>query len=807
MVPLVNSPARRLRLVIRGAVQGVGFRPFAHRLASQLGLAGWINNTVQGLVIEVEGRRPALDKFCTRLQEELPPRSSIHSLEMAWLDPVGYTGFQILVSEVAGPRTAVIAPDIATCADCLREILDPANRRYRYPFNNCTNCGPRFSIIEALPYDRRNTSMKAFRLCPQCQVEYNQIRDRRFHAQPVACPRCGPQVFLWDRRGKSLAARDAALLAAAAQIRQGQIVAVKGLGGFHLVADARDERAIARLRLLKQRDEKPFAVMFPSLEAVAAACEVSPAEQRLLFAPEAPIVLLARKKSLSRPVSGGLARAVAPGNPCLGAMLPYTPLHHLLLRELGFPVVATSGNLSDEPICIDQTEALRRLGSIADFFLIHDRPIVRQVDDSVVRVVMGREMVLRRARGYAPLPLLVLAANGEAVLAVGGHLKNTVALAVGPLAFLSQHLGDLESEPAFAAFERATADLPRLYDTRPVVLAADAHPDYPSARWARQQVQAASAAPATEPAAQVPAPPPRLVEVQHHLAHIAACMAENEVPAPALGVAWDGTGYGSDGTIWGGEFLLVNAGHWQRAAHLRTFALPGGDQAVREPRRAALGLLFERFGEAVFERQDLATLQAFSPAELTTLRTMLTRGVNSPRTSSVGRLFDAVASLAGGRQLLRFEGQAAMELEFVALPGRFEEAYPLPLQKAVPGVLDWAPLVDAVLADVLSREPLGVISARFHSGLVNGLMAVAQAVGCERVVLSGGCFQNRHLVERTVSRLQAAGFRAYWHQRVPPNDGGLALGQVAAVRLGLGGPGSAPTDCWQRPARAPAAAE
>jgi hydrogenase maturation protein HypF len=792
MLSPANAPARRLRLVIRGAVQGVGFRPFAHRLASQLGLTGWINNTVQGLVIEVEGRRPALEKFCARLQDELPPRAAIHNLETVWLDPAGYTGFQILVSEVAGPHTAIITPDIATCGDCLREILDPSNRRYRYPFNNCTNCGPRFSILEALPYDRRNTSMKAFRLCHACQTEYHQIRDRRFHAQPVACPRCGPQVFLWDRRGKSVAARDAALVAAAAQIAQGKIVAVKGLGGFHLMADARDERVVARLRLLKQREEKPLAVMFPSLEAVLSVCEASPVEQRLLLSPEAPIVLLVRKKSWGRPPVGGLARGVAPGNPCLGVLLPYTPLHHLLLVELGFPIVATSGNLSDEPICTDQTEALRRLGGIADFFLIHDRPIVRHLDDSIVRVVLGRELVLRRARGYAPLPLLVPAAAGEAILALGGHLKSTIALAVGPLAFLSQHLGDLDAEPAFAAFERATADLPRLYDTHPGVVAADAHPDYPSARWARQQAQAAPVAPASDPALPVVAPPPRLVEVQHHLAHIASCMAENEVPAPALGVAWDGTGYGSDGTIWGGEFLLVSAGSWHRAAHLRTFPLPGGDHAVREPRRAAVGLLFERFGEAVFERTDLAPLQAFSATELTTLRTMLTRGLNAPRTSSVGRLFDAVASLAGVRQQMRFEGQAAMELEFAVAPGRFEEAYPLPLQPAVPGVLDWAPLVDALLADVLTREPFGVIAARFHSGLVNGLLAVAQAAGCERVVLSGGCFQNRHLVEQSVSRLQAAGFRAYWHQRVPPNDGGLALGQVAAVRLGLGGPGAPP---------------
>ena len=844
-----NTPSRRLRLTLRGAVQGVGFRPFVHRLASQLVLTGWINNTAQGLVIEVEGRRAALESFLFRLEDEMPPRCYLHSLESVWLDTVGYTGFEIRVSENIGPRTAFIVPDIATCPECLVEIFDPANRRYLYPFTNCTNCGPRFSIIESLPYDRRNTSLRKFPMCRHCQAEFRHPRDRRFHAQPNACPECGPRLSIWDRRGKPFASRHDALLAAATAIKQGKILAVKGLGGFHLVVNALDERAVARLRQLKQREEKPFALMFPSVESALERCEVAPPEKRLLEAPEAPIVLLRRIKTFGRPGPGSLAGSIAPGNPYLGVMLPYTPLHHLLLREVGGPVVATSGNLSDEPICTEEMEAFKRLGAIAELFLMHDRPIVRPVDDSVVRVVLGRELVLRRARGYAPLPVTVPEGEGvepenvPTILAVGGHLKNTLALAIGPLAFVSQHIGDLETEPAFTAFQRVAADLQRLYEVRPAIIAADAHPDYLSAKWAREQVE--NWRPGLAPAAELPSPviapddsplriraavtlvempaqpaespdsqqdarqhaaspvagpdqptaapvpaqetAPRLVTVQHHLAHVLSCMAENELAPPVLGVAWDGTGYGPDGTIWGGEFLSVTTGGWQRVAHLRSFPLPGGDAAVREPRRAALGLLFELLGEAVFERQDLAPVRAFNSEELATLRAMLVRGVNSPRTSSVGRLFDAVASLTGLRQQLRFEGQAAMDLEFALENVRNGVSYSLPLTPVPdgPALLDWAPLVQELIADADAPATPGAMSSKFHNALADGLAAVAQHVGVERVVLSGGCFQNRYLTERAVAKLQEAGLRPYWHQRVPPNDGGLALGQLAAVRLGL----------------------
>jgi hydrogenase maturation protein HypF len=839
-----------LRLAIRGAVQGVGFRPFVFRLAGELGLKGWVNNSPQGVFIEAEGGPAELEQFRLRLEAEKPPRSFIQSLEAAWLDPAGYGDFEIRPSQGGGDRTALILPDLGTCPDCLREIFDPRDRRYFYPFTNCTHCGPRFSIIESLPYDRGNTSMKTFALCPQCQAEYEDPGNRRFHAQPNACPRCGPRVELWDSQGRLLAggAGPAAagpperrhtapvvLAAAAEAIRAGRIVAVKGLGGFHLAVAARDEQAVRRLRQLKHREEKPLALMFPTLAAVRAVCEMSPAEERLLRCPEAPIVLLRRLHGPPLPShADGLAPSIAPGNPNLGVMLPYTPLHHLLLSLLGFPIVATSGNLSDEPICTAQHEALERLGGIADLFLVHDRPIVRHVDDSIVRVMMGRELVLRRARGYAPLPVQLSAecgvwsaesfgraegggGSGRGVLGVGAHLKNTVALLVGSQAFISQHIGDLETEPAYEAFRRVIGDFERLFESAPGALAADAHPDYLSTKYALERVSAAG-----------PAGGLRLVSVQHHLAHVLSCMAENELSPPALGVSWDGTGYGLDGTVWGGEFLVVTETAWERVAHLRRFPLPGGERAVKEPRRTALGLLFEMLGPAALAAEELAPVRAFSRAELARLGTMLARRLNSPLTSSAGRLFDAVASLTGLRQQVRFEGQAAMELEFALEGVQTDESYPFSIQSPPPPaedhgprttnhgprpegnpwsvvsgqwsafphsalrtphsalLVDWSPMVAEIIAEVRRGIPAGLISARFHNTLAEIMVEVARRTGRERVVLSGGCFQNRYLTERAVGRLQSEGFRPYWHQRIPPNDGGIALGQVVGALRALG---------------------
>jgi hydrogenase maturation protein HypF len=763
---------------IRGAVQGVGFRPFVYRLASDLALRGWVINSSSGVVIEVEGASAVLDRFLLRVARDCPPRAIVQGLESAYLDAVGFTGFEIRES-ADGEKTALVLPDIGTCPDCLSELFDPANRRHRYPFTNCTNCGPRFSIVEALPYDRPKTTMAGFPMCDACRREYEDPLDRRFHAQPNACPVCGPRLELWDAEGQCLSARDDALRAAEARISDGAIVAVKGLGGFHLVVDGRNDAAVRRLREVKTREEKPFALMFPTLASVVETCEVGDREARLLTSPEAPIVLIRRRSSAS---AAAIVDSIAPGNPYLGVMLPYTPLHHLLLTDLGFPTVATSGNRSDEPICTDEREAVERLRGLADVFLVHNRPIARHVDDSIVRVAAGRDLVLRRARGYAPLPVSLRSA-APPILGVGAHLKNCVAMSVGANVFVSQHVGDLETVEAFGAFESVIGAFERMYEAAPSVVACDAHPDYLSTAYARRRGL-----------------PTRTV--QHHLAHVLSAMAENEVEPPALGVSWDGTGFGLDGTTWGGEFIAVVSGSASRVATFRSFPLPGGDRAVREPRRTALALLREVFGDDVWEMDDLATLVAFSEPERRILRTMLERGVNAPRTSSVGRLFDAVASIAGLRQHVRFEGQAAMGLEFALEGTKTDESYLIGIVEARPSAgeagpavaglfdaplrtIDVAPLVRALVADVRAGVPIGTMSARFHNGLVEAAVEIARRTALERVVLSGGCFQNRYLLERAIARLRAEGFRPVWHQRIPPNDGGIALGQVAAVAWGL----------------------
>ncbi|MDV2995264.1 MAG: Carbamoyltransferase HypF [Chroococcidiopsis sp. SAG 2025] len=792
---------QRLHVTIRGAVQGVGFRPFIYRLATELGLVGWVNNSAQGVFVEVEGTQAQLQNFLLRIEQQKPPRSIIQSLESKFLAPVGYQQFEIHAS-TGGAKTATILPDLATCSDCLREIFNKSDRRYGYPFTNCTNCGPRFSIVEALPYDRANTTMKKFQMCIRCQSEYENLLDRRFHAQPNACPECGPHLELWERDGNVLALHHQALIQAAASICQGKIIAIKGLGGFHLVVDARNEAAVQKLRRCKRREAKPFALMYPSLELIQADCEVSDLEAKLLRSPQAPIVLLQGKLA-----SHAIAPSVAPGNPYLGVMLPYTPLHHLLMAELGFPIVATSGNLTDEPICIDEKEALQRLSSIAEVFLVHNRPIARPVDDSVVRVMMGREMVLRRARGYAPLPCTVLFPDSrllygrvyqktsllaeisgepaptilDSLLAVGAHLKNTIALCVKEQVFVSQHIGDLETVPALNAFERAIADFQQLYQTKPVAIACDLHPDYLSTQFARNSG--------------IPAIP-----VQHHYAHVLSCMAENNLigmhdSKPVLGIAWDGTGYGLDGTIWGGEFLLVNSWRsstsdretpFERVAYLQTFRLPGGEKAIKEPRRVAIGLLYELLGEDLFEMKHLAPVKAFSDRDLGILQTMLQRNLNTSVTSSIGRLFDAIASIVGLRQQNQFEGQAAMELEFAIAGFDTDECYSFEiLATSSPAIVNLLQMLREILADIRCGLPLGKISAKFHNTLVEIVVAVAKSVGEEKIILTGGCFQNKYLTERAIKRLQAENFCPYWHQRVPPNDGGIALGQIVAATFHL----------------------
>jgi hydrogenase maturation protein HypF len=745
----------RAKVTVRGVVQGVGFRPFVYRLATKLKLSGWVLNAGQGVFIEVEGPKDRLQLFLLRLEKEKPPLAAIQSLEFSLLDAAGYDGFDIRYSEQSGRKTVIILPDVAVCADCLRDIFDPGNHRYRYPFTNCTNCGPRFSIIEALPYDRAHTSMKGFAMCRACETEYRDPSDRRFHAQPNGCPHCGPHLEFWDAKGHPLGKKEQALVSALDIVRDGQILALKGIGGFQLIVDARNADSVRRLRVRKCREEKPFALLYPSLDLIQQDCAVSKLEARLLQAPEAPIVLLSRKWNNSL-----LAPAVAPSSPSLGVMLPYSPLHHLLMRDLGFPVVATSGNLNNEPICIDEHEALQRLEGIADYFLVHNRPIVRHVDDSVARVICDREMVLRRARGYAPLPIHRKNAL-PCVLGVGAHLKNSVALSVGNEIFISQHIGDLETSEALSTFRSTVADLPRLYEAKPNIIACDLHPDYLSTKHASRM--------------RLPA-----LKVQHHYAHVLACLAENELEGSVLGVAWDGTGYGTDGTVWGGEFLLTDEESFQRAAHFRQFRLPGGDAAVKEPRRSALGVLYEIWTDNVISDRRLAPIASFSNTELTVIAQMLSKGINSPLTSSAGRLFDAVASILGLRQRVTFEGQAAMELECAIRP-HIDELYPFEITNGSPSIVDWGPMIPEILLDLQKGESAGIISAKFHNTLAEIIVAVARKVGEPRVLLTGGCFQNRFLIERSVRRLSEAGFQPYWHQRVPPNDGGIALGQIVAA--------------------------
>jgi len=766
-----SQKLKLLSLKIQGAVQGVGFRPFVYRLATELDLKGWVNNNAQGVAIEVEGNASKLNLFQERLQQEKPARSQIHSMISAWKEPLNYQTFEIRESSNnSHKKTAVILPDIATCDDCLREIFDATNRRDRYPFTNCTNCGPRYSIISALPYDRHNTTMHDFQMCADCEAEYHNPLNRRFHAQPNACPRCGPHLELWNRDRQVLATGDRALLETAEAIRLGKILAIKGLGGFHLVVDAANLEAVTQLRKRKHRPHKPLALMYPNLESIQTDCQVSELEAQLLRSPEAPIVLLQKLPHNNR------LNLISPNNSCMGAMLPYTPLHHLLMAELQFPIVATSGNLSDEPICIDNREAIANLGNIADLFLLHNRGISQPVDDSVVRVISDRPVLFRRARGYAPSPIIIssLAPKGRKsknILALGGHLKNTIAFSISNSIansiVISQHIGDLETLKSFEHFQRIINQLSEAYEFHPEAIACDAHPDYLSSQYAQQLSQSL----------QIP-----LIPVQHHYAHVLAGMADNQLKPPVLGIAWDGTGYGTDGTMWGGEFLKVTDSGFERVAHLRKFKLLGGDKAAKEPRRVALGLLWEMLGDRLWNR-DLAPLQAFTVAELAIFKTLLTKQSDIPQTSSMGRLFDAIASLLGICQIASFEGQAAIALENLCYAANTAESYKLNIKFDVKnqGEIDWSPLIQAILEDRKTEIALETIAAKFHNTLVEAIAIVAKQVGIEQILLTGGCFQNQYLTERAMYKLQQAGFKPYCHHQIPPNDGGIAAGQIMAA--------------------------
>jgi hydrogenase maturation protein HypF len=754
---------KRLFISIKGAVQGVGFRPFIYRIAKQLHLNGYVINSNSGVTIEAESSEENLREFLIKIETDKPSHAKIISLEYSFLDPSGFSSFEIRQSEGNGDISALILPDITVCEDCMNEMLNPNNRRFLYPFINCTNCGPRFSIIEKIPYDRPNTSMKIFKMCDECRKEYENPEDRRFHAQPIACAKCGPHLELWDYQGKTIANNHEALNVTTAQIKEGMIVALKGLGGFQLIVDARNDSAVTKLREKKHRDEKPFALMFPNLEMVKTVCAVSEMESSMLKSPESPIVLLRRKYKSDRdyPIISSL---VAPNNPYLGIMLPYTPLHYLLLKELNFPIVATSGNLSEEPMCIDENEALSHLKNIADFYLVHNRPIVRHVDDSIVKSVNNRKMILRRARGFAPLPLQIgkekTSTADETILAVGGHLKSTIALKKGENIFISQHIGDLSTNESFLTFKKTIKDFEEMYLAGPEVIVTDMHPEYLSTKYANSRNI-------------------KLSEVQHHYAHIASCRLENQIEGEALGVCWDGTGYGLDKTIWGGEFFYSNDSDYKHVVQFKKFTLPGGESAIKEPRRTACGVLYEIYHDDFFIHVPKSFRDNFSKIDVPIIRKLLSKKINSPYTSSVGRLFDAVSSLLNICNISNYEGQAAMLLEFAADENEHGE-YPFVISEKEILIIDWQPMIENIISEINNNISGSIISARFHNTLAKIILHVANKLNFKRVILSGGCFQNTYLTEKTINLLQANNYEVYWHQRIPPNDGAISVGQIAA---------------------------
>lgn len=741
-------------------VQGVGFRPWLWHCARELGLAGWARNAGAALLLEVEGPPAALARLLQRLDAP-PPHARIVHRQVEEVAPLGDDGFVILPTGESTAPAAGLLPDLASCPDCLAEATNPADRRYRYPFGSCTRCGPRYSILERLPWERAHTSLRAFPLCADCLREYRDPADRRFHAETQACASCGPQLALTGPDGRLLAGGDRALDQAAAALQAGQVLAVKGLAGYHLMVLATDPAAIARLRQRKQRRVKPLAIMCADLAEAGRHCRISPAEAELLAGTAAPIVLLERRQPAG--VAGVLPAGLAPGSPLLGIMLAPTPLHRLLLGRLGAPLVATSGNRRGEPVIGDDAEALSVLQGIADAWLVHDRAIVNALEDSVARVIAGTPVLLRRARGEAPAVVAELP-GASGLLAVGGQQKCAPALAIDGQVIVAAQVGDLDSPTAHERFAHSIRRLTGLQRAAPRRVACDLHPDYHSTRHAED-----SGLP--------------LLRVQHHYAHVLATMAEHGLEAPLLGVAWDGNGYGPDRTVWGGEFLEIHAGGFRRFARLGRFRLPGAAQAVREPRRSALGLLHVLYGPGAVLREGLAPVRSFLPAERRVLAGLLEHGIQAPWTSSAGRLFDGVASLLDLCQRASHEAEAACALEWAAAGDQSAQALPLVLRPGVdvPWVLDWQPALRVLLQRLADGEPVAQLAAAFHAGLADAIVMVARRAGAARVALGGGCFQNRQLSERVIAGLAAAGIGCWWPRRLPANDGGLALGQLAAA--------------------------
>ncbi len=758
-VALVAGSSSRLRVTVEGTVQGVGFRPHVYRLARELGLTGFVRNDSSGVVIEVEGTAGAVEDFVGRLRSEAPP---LAVLDRVSARPVAVNAdrvFQILGSDASGAASAPVTPDTATCDDCLRELRDRLDRRFRYPFINCTNCGPRFTIVGGVPYDRPRTTMADFEMCERCRSEYADPGDRRFHAQPNACPDCGPHVWLTDSSGAVAAERDDAIRAAVRGLRDGAIVALKGLGGFHLACVADDEAAVAALRARKHREEKPFALMAPSLEAARELVELTEREEALLESRERPIVIARRR------AGAPAAAAVAPRSRDLGVMLPYSPLHHLLLEDMGVALVMTSGNVSDEPIAYADDDALTRLGGIADLFLLHDRRIETRTDDSIVRATRQRTppLMIRRSRGYVPAALRLPVPASRPVLACGAELKSTFCVAKGARAWVSHHIGDLEKYETLESFIEGISHFERLFAVTPEVVAHDLHPEYLSTKFAVERHGVDH------------------VAVQHHHAHLAACLAEHGARGPAVGAIYDGTGYGLDGTIWGGELLVGDLVGFERAGSLWPVGLPGGAAAIREPWRMAAAWL-----TAVGRQKAPAPLApAVDPSSWRAVCELARTGVASPTTTSMGRLFDAVAALCGLRMRVSYEGQAAAELEAVADPEE-RGSYPLPLgSEAGRLVLDARETVLALLRDLDAAVPASRIAARFHNAVAFATCCACVKLACGQgvgtVVLGGGTFQNRRLLEAATASLRRAGLRVLVPELLPPNDGGISYGQAAVA--------------------------
>lgn len=787
-MPRRVSPVARLSIRIEGAVQGVGFRPFVHSLAEARGVSGFVTNDTRGVVIEVEGESEVVQHFARELRGSAPPAALVTGFLAQEIEPrlgdEAASGFAIQPSQEGPSGAPPVGPDLATCPACLAELRDPADRRSRYPFLNCTACGPRYSILHNLPYDRERTTMASFEMCPACRAEYEDPHDRRFHAQPTACPECGPQVALLGAHGAEVAQREAALKASVEVLASGGVLAVKGIGGFHLCVDARSEAAVSELRRRKGRPKKPLAVMFADLDGIADVAVLDAKIRTLLTSPAAPIVLVPKRSGAAFP----LAYEVAPGAPDLGCFLGYSPLHHLLLGDFGGPLVATSGNRSDEPLAIDNDEAVERLAGLADAYLVHDRAIARPVDDSVIRVVDGEPLFLRRSRGYAPLALPVAmpqSVNGpRRVCAHGGHQKNTVAFLTGRKVVLSQHIGDFGSRAGLEFHERVQADMHRMFGFEPELAACDAHPDYGSTLVAE-----ASGLPAKR--------------VPHHLAHVLATLVDHgslELRKPVLGVAWDGTGFGPrdaarpEADIWGGEWLEVGASTWARCARLEPFALPGGEAAIREPRRSAVGLLATVLGADWMQKKSARCLLepgafvegAFAARDCEHFTKFASRPALAPMTSSMGRLFDAVASLLGLASRVSFEAEAAMALEAAARSAPDNETalpYEVEFTRAGVSELRLAPIVLGILEDLSAGVERSTIAARFHATLVGALVLAAEQAGPEVVALSGGCFQNGLLLSHARRSLSAAGFQVLAPQSLPPGDGALAAGQAVAAAL------------------------